>query len=109
MQNQDEVEGSDAMTVSYVDSFKVSTEKTGTPPCVQRLDMDFYQSQYASDNVNMETLQNALFMKFEGTLGPKPIPAREQAMQASQAQSSTILHGTCFTLLACHAEQASSS
>ncbi|GAX76484.1 hypothetical protein CEUSTIGMA_g3929.t1 [Chlamydomonas eustigma] len=58
LQTQDEKEGADGMVLSYLDSFK-----------------------FCSDNASLSVLEEALFMKFPGILGPKPLPARQEALK----------------------------
>jgi hypothetical protein len=96
LQSHDEKEGSDTMMVSYVDSFKVHLafalpyQHFGAKHSLGGLHAGCctdifvaFSLQYTSDNQNLEALQSALFMHFDGALGPTPIPSRQQAVKAS--------------------------
>ena len=53
-----------------------------------------------TDNENLATLENALYMKFDGTFGPNPTPSRAAALQVTS--SSMCANGytdmfLCFT------------
>lgn len=117
LQSGDEKEGSDTMMVSYTDAFRVSNLKVAlmqmqpgnyrasllqqasfqasplhTPgPTVQ---LPFhacmvYCMQFPADNPQLPMITKELFVQFDGFLGPKPTPKREEAIKV------TVKGGRC--------------